>query len=161
MHRFRFFANSEADTERLGAAMARTVRPADVIALNGDVGAGKTRLVRAMVAALDGTDALVNSPTFVIVQRYDVRVPVNHIDAYRLADSDEFLALGAEELLGGDGVCLIEWAERVADVLPAGCVQIDIAVTSPTSRRFEFSGNTERAADFVARIERALSETDT
>src|SRR5690606_15464738 len=94
-------STSEEQTDRIGAHIAQTLRAGDVITLNGELGAGKTRLVRAIVDGLDGGDVLVSSPTFVIVQQYPVRLPVYHIDAYRLADSDEFLALGGEEILAG------------------------------------------------------------
>ena len=156
MSRFCFVAQDEAETDRLGAAVAASLRPGVVVALNGELGAGKTRFVRSVVAALHGSDSAVNSPTFVIIQRYDGPVPVDHIDAYRLADGDEFLALGAEDVLGGDGVCLIEWAERVIDVLPDDYVRIDVQVLSPTSRRFELSAQEAGGRDVLKRIEETL-----
>ena len=157
VNRFCFTANCEADTERLGEAIADALEPGDVVALNGDLGAGKTRLVRAIVAALDGTDDPVNSPTFVLVQQYDVRISITHIDAYRLSGSDDFLALGADEILATGDVCLIEWADRVADVLPADHLRIDIVATSPASRQFELTGRGQRARELIAQLERALA----
>lgn len=144
-----FTADSESDTEQIGERLATVLRPGDVVALQGDLGAGKTRLVRAIVAALDGKDARVNSPTFVIIQRYDVRFPVDHIDAYRLADSEEFLALGGEEILTGDGICLIEWASRIGDVLPADHLRIEIIATSPQSRQINVQATGPRGGEII------------
>jgi tRNA threonylcarbamoyladenosine biosynthesis protein TsaE len=145
---------SENDTERLGGQIASALQTGDVIALNGELGAGKTRLVRAIVNGLDGEDAIVNSPTFVIVQHYSVRLSVYHIDAYRLADADEFLALGGEEILAGEGVCLIEWAERIAQVLPADHLSITITPTSRDARRLQFEASGPRSAAIVERLRR-------
>lgn len=152
-----FLSNSEADTERIGSHIAEALQPGDVVALNGELGAGKTRLVRAIVTALDGAEAPVNSPTFVIVQVYPVRLNVYHVDAYRLADADEFLALGADEILDGGGVCLIEWAERIADVLPADRLDIDITATSPQARRLTIRASGTRSQAIIAQLRQTRS----
>lgn len=145
-------ATSEQQTDRLGERIAQTLQAGDVVTLNGELGAGKTRLVRAIVNALDGCDVLVNSPTFVIVQQYPVRLPVYHIDAYRLADADEFLALGGDEILAGEGVCLIEWAERIADVLPADHLQISITATAPQARHLTLTAGGPRSAAIIEQL---------
>jgi tRNA threonylcarbamoyladenosine biosynthesis protein TsaE len=145
-------STSEERTDRIGARIAQTLQAGDVITLNGELGAGKTRLVRAIVTGLDGGDVLVNSPTFVIVQQYPVRLPVYHIDAYRLADADEFLALGGEEILAGEGVCLIEWAERIADLLPADHLRITITATAPQSRRLMLTESGPRSAEIIEQL---------
>jgi tRNA threonylcarbamoyladenosine biosynthesis protein TsaE len=145
-------STSEAQTDRIGARIAQTLQSGDVVTLHGELGAGKTRLVRAIVTGLDGGDVLVNSPTFVIVQQYPVRLPVNHIDAYRLADSDEFLALGGDELLAGDEVCLIEWAERIADVLPTDLLSITITATAAQSRRLTLTARGRRSAEILDQL---------
>lgn len=145
-------STSEQQTDRIGGRIAQALQPGDVVTLNGQLGAGKTRLVRAIVTGLDGGDVLVNSPTFVIVQQYAVRLPVYHIDAYRLADADEFLALGGEEILAGKGVCLIEWAERIDDVLPADRLQITITPTSPQARRLTLTAGGPRSAEIIEQL---------
>lgn len=149
---FRFLAGDEADTERLGAALAAALRPGDVIALNGSLGAGKTRLVQSVAAALGFADQMVNSPTFVLIHEYDGRVPLYHVDAYRLADSDEFLSIGGDEVLAGDRACLIEWADRIADVLPRDHLRIDIEAVGETQREFRLTAAGARSEELLQLI---------
>jgi tRNA threonylcarbamoyladenosine biosynthesis protein TsaE len=153
---FRFTSSDESDTVRLGRALADAVRPGDVIALHGQLGAGKTRLVQAVAKALGCGDQLVNSPTFILIQEYDGRLPVYHVDAYRLKDCDEFLEIGGEEILGGDGVCLIEWAEKVTDALPRDHVDVAISVTGEQTRSFEFRAAGVRSDRMIDAIRNAL-----
>ena len=134
-----FHSRSEAETDRLGAVLAGALEPGAVLALIGDLGAGKTRLTQAISAGLGVDREAVNSPTFVLIQEYEGRLPVYHFDTYRLRDTDEFLELGADELMTAGGVCVIEWADRVADVLPRDVLRIEIAVLSASEREFRFS----------------------
>lgn len=114
----------EAATARLGEDIAMALRPGDVLALSGDLGAGKSTLARALIRALADDAALeVPSPTFTLVQSYDTRVPVHHFDLYRLADASELDELGFAEALT-QGAALVEWPERAADRLPAGAVTV-------------------------------------
>lgn len=116
--RIRVVSESEADTDRLGSAISAAITPGTVIALVGTLGAGKTRLSRGIAEALGADPREIASPTFVLIHEYDARLPIYHVDAYRLRSPDEFDALGADEYLYGHGVCLIEWADRVSDRLP-------------------------------------------
>jgi len=103
----------------------------------GNLGAGKTRLVRALATTL-GVDPLhVSSPTFVLIQEYEGRLPVFHFDTYRLKDVDEFLDLGPDEYFQSGGVCVIEWADRVVDVLPTDVLRVEINITGQTTREFQ------------------------
>lgn len=112
------FLADEADTVRLGEELALVVKPGDAIALVGDLGAGKSTLARALIRAIaDDAELEVPSPTFTIVQSYALRFPVAHLDLYRLSDVSELDELGIDEMLS-DGVCLIEWPDMAADVLP-------------------------------------------
>lgn len=133
-----FDSLSEADTDRLGAILADGIRSGMTLALNGQLGSGKTRFVRAICQGLGADESRVNSPTFVLLQLYsDGRFPVAHFDTYRLADADEFLAIGADEYLNsGEYLCLVEWADRVSEILPEDRVDIEIQQMSPHSRRF-------------------------
>jgi tRNA threonylcarbamoyladenosine biosynthesis protein TsaE len=135
-----FESFSEEDTLRLGQALADALPGGSVVALNGPLGAGKTRLVQAIAAALGIERSEVVSPTFVLMQEYHGRKSLYHVDAYRIKDDDEFLQLGVEEYFGSDNLAFIEWADRVARCLPPDLVRIDITATSPTSRRFEVTG---------------------
>ncbi len=132
--------HSEAETESLGRRLADTLQSGLTIALNGQLGSGKTHLVRAVCSSLGVDEDDVNSPTFVLMQTYaGGRLPVFHFDTYRLGDVDEFIAIGAEEyLLDPEVVCFVEWADRIKEVLPADHLVIDIEQTAETSRKLTF-----------------------
>ena len=116
----------EAATSLLGNDLSRTIIKGDLIALSGDLGAGKTTLARALIRSLAGDPELdVPSPTFTLVQAYDTPLPVSHFDLYRLGDPSEIEELGLDEALD-DGVALVEWPERAGSLLPGKVIRIDI-----------------------------------
>jgi tRNA threonylcarbamoyl adenosine modification protein YjeE len=121
------------------AALAATLRPGDVVALSGELGAGKTTFVRALVGTLHGTDAAVSSPTFVFRQRYPGEPPVEHLDVYRIEDPVESLDLGLEDAFTSETITLVEWPERVPGLIPAGAIRVAIAGSGdgPRSLRIE------------------------
>lgn len=127
-----------ADTVALGARLAAACRVGDVLALNGPLGAGKTTLVHGLAAAL-GVVGPVPSPTFVIVREHLGRLPLYHIDAYRLSDADEASACGIDELLPSDGVSVVEWAERIAELLPPETLTVTLQIVG-TGRRATVDG---------------------
>ena len=118
--------HSLKDTEAFGQRLASSLFPGAVVALIGPLGAGKTTLTRAIAIALGVEPRLISSPTFALVHEYPGRLPVYHFDAYRLNNVAEFVALGVDEYFQGDGVCLIEWADRVASSLPAEHLRIEL-----------------------------------
>lgn len=123
-------------TRDLGHRLGRLLFPGAVVALVGQLGAGKTHLARFVAEGLGIPDSrVVNSPTFVLVQEYDARLPIYHFDAYRLRTEGEFADLGAQEYFEGQGVCLIEWADRVPGVLPDEYLRVTLEVTGPETRR--------------------------
>jgi len=125
---------SEADTERLGAALAGSLPDGAVVALIGTLGAGKTRLVQAVAAATGIDRREVTSPTFVLLQEYHGRRNIYHFDAYRLGDEAEFVDLGAEEYFAGSGLCFVEWADRLPAAMPAERLEIELQVVGETAR---------------------------
>ena len=134
-------SNSVADTEAVAAALAVTLRGGECIALDGDLGAGKTQFVRGLVRGLGGNGRAVSSPTFVLLNVYDGgRLSVYHLDAYRVAGSDDFEAIGFTELLAQGGVVVVEWAGRVEALLPPRSVRVRIIPTGEESRRIEIDG---------------------
>ncbi len=148
-----FTANDKHDTDRLGAALANALPPGTVIALIGTLGAGKTRLVQAVAAAVGVPRAEVTSPTFVLVNEYTSgRLPIYHFDTYRLKDDDEFLNLGPDEYFDSNGLTFVEWADRVADVLPAARIEITIEVTGETSREFHVAATSPQLESIVTKI---------
>ena len=112
-----FLTHSTAETEQLGAALAGKLLPGDVIAYEGDLGAGKTAFTRGVARGL-GILEPVTSPTYTIVNEYpEGRLPLFHFDMYRIGDSDELFDLGWEDYLSRAGVCAVEWSENVWDAL--------------------------------------------
>jgi tRNA threonylcarbamoyladenosine biosynthesis protein TsaE len=125
---------TEDDTTRLGQAIADVVEPGTVIGLVGPLGAGKTWLVRAIAEALGVEPGAISSPTFILIQEYEGRLPVYHFDAYRLTGPQAFEGLGAAEYWDGGGVSLVEWADRVRSVLPDHSWFISLVPAGPTAR---------------------------
>jgi tRNA A37 threonylcarbamoyladenosine biosynthesis protein TsaE len=97
-----------------------------------------------------GQSPLRSAPTFVLIQEYEGSLPIYHCDTYRLKNVDEFLDLGIDEILQSEGVCLIEWADRVAGVLPPDHLRIEIEVTGPTTRSFRIEAKGPKSAAVVA-----------
>jgi len=117
--------HSEAETEGVGEALAKTLSPGTVIAFTGDLGAGKTAFTRGLARGLGVTER-VTSPTFTIVNEYEGgRVPLFHFDMYRLESSEELFDIGWEDYLARGGIIAVEWSEKVEDAL-AGALRIDI-----------------------------------
>ena len=112
---------------RVAATLARRLAPGDVVALVGDLGAGKTVFVRGLARGLGvPAEVPITSPTFTLMNTYRGRLPIYHFDLYRVADVEEIEAAGVREFLGGDGVAVIEWADRVPEALPARCWRVTI-----------------------------------
>jgi tRNA threonylcarbamoyladenosine biosynthesis protein TsaE len=133
------------ETTRVGRQLGSVLFPGAVVALVGPLGAGKTFLVRAIAEGLGVSDPqLVTSPTFVLIQEYPARVPIYHFDVYRLKSLAEFEDLGAAEYLYGEGVCLIEWADKVAAGLPRERLWIEMEATGEASRRITLRGEGEQ-----------------
>jgi tRNA threonylcarbamoyladenosine biosynthesis protein TsaE len=138
------FASSSVDqTLALAHSLARHLQPNDCLALHGDLGAGKTQFVRGLVAGLGGNPRQVSSPTFVLLHVYDrppIRLPVYHLDAYRVAGPDDFDAIGFPELLTQAGVVVVEWPQRVVALLPPTTIHVRLTATGPASRRIDIEG---------------------
>lgn len=117
---------NESETAAFGIDLGERVCPGTVIALTGDLGAGKTTLTKAIAQGL-GISDIITSPTFNIVKEYDGgRLPLYHFDVYRIGDADEMYELGYEEYFYGNGVCVVEWADLIEDLLPENAVRIQI-----------------------------------
>lgn len=128
--------HSPSETRLLAADFATSLRPGDVVALFGDLGAGKTEFVRGACVALGVVGEQVSSPTFTIVNEYEGEtLPVYHFDAYRIKSQDEFFEFGYQDYFGGDGVCFVEWAERIEPLLPDDAIRIRFEHAGPQVRR--------------------------
>ncbi len=127
--------HTPAETEAVGERLAAILRPGDVVALTGDLAAGKTRFVAGLARGLGLADP-VTSPTFAIAHEYrEGRVPLFHFDMYRLSSSEELYDIGWEDYLASGGVCAVEWSENVADAMPDSAFFVDIRILDDTTRR--------------------------
>jgi tRNA threonylcarbamoyladenosine biosynthesis protein TsaE len=142
-----------AATEAFGRRLGALLFSGAVVALVGQLGAGKTHLVRAVAEGLGVKNpAAVNSPTFVLIQEYPARLPIYHFDAYRLGGAREFRELGTDEYFHGDGVCLVEWADKVEAALPAEHLRVEIHVVDEDRRRFEVTATGSRYEGLLSRL---------
>ena len=133
-----YTSDSVEKTEAIAADLAATLRGGECLALYGNLGAGKTQFVRGLVRGLRGSPRTVSSPTFVLLNVYPGgRLKIFHLDAYRVGGADDFEAIGFAELLEQGGVVVVEWAQRVRELLPARCISVRIQPTGQTERHIE------------------------
>lgn len=131
---------SVTQTEAFGKKLGKLALPGDVITLFGPLGAGKTALTQAIGLGIEVPQShYITSPTFSLLHEYPGRIPLYHMDLYRLSGEEEVADLGFEEYLYGDGLCVIEWPERLGSLLPENHLQIVLTITSETSRKAELS----------------------
>jgi tRNA threonylcarbamoyladenosine biosynthesis protein TsaE len=129
-------SHSVAETEYIAGELARTLLGGECISLDGPLGAGKTQFVRGLAVGLGCDLRAVSSPTFVLLNVYrGGRLPVFHLDAYRVAGAEDFESIGFSELLEQNGVVVVEWGERMGKILPSRRIAVNIEVTGETTRR--------------------------
>ena len=132
---------AEAELRAFAQAFGRHCDGGEVLGLVGTLGAGKTTFTQSLARGLGvAPDVPVTSPTFVLHRRYQGRVVLEHLDAYRLGSAAELDAMGAGEILEGGGVVVIEWAERVTEVLPGHTIWLHFTITGPSGRRIRLAG---------------------
>lgn len=137
--------SNERETMRFGEALSKDVEPGTVIALTGELGTGKTTLTKAIAKGL-GIRETVTSPTFNIIKEYrSGRLPLFHFDVYRIGDIDEMYELGFEEYFYGDGVCVVEWADLIEELLPEDALRIHMEYGHAEDERiYEIRGETRK-----------------
>lgn len=143
---------SPEESLTIGRAVGRALAPGDVVGLIGDLGAGKTWLTKGIAHGLGVAPEEVTSPTFVLMHMHQGRLSLAHFDAYRLGRGAELLDLGAEETFFGDGVTVVEWADRVADVLPADRLEIALEATGEQERTLRVAALGPKAAKLLERL---------
>jgi len=116
----KYITHNELETRQIGEALAKKLKSGSVVALFGDLGSGKTVLAKGIAKGL-GIDEIILSPTFTILRQYE---GLNHFDVYRIGDLDELIEIGFEELISGDAISVIEWAENIEELLPEDAVMI-------------------------------------
>jgi tRNA threonylcarbamoyladenosine biosynthesis protein TsaE len=144
--------SSLGKTESFGYAIGQLLHGGDVLALIGELGAGKTALVRGIVAGLGGSKVSVTSPTFVLVHQYQGRLPLIHIDFYRLRRAEEAESFGLSDCFTDEAVTAIEWADRFPDLLPEDRLEVRLLHGTPTSRRAQVRACGPQSHSLLARI---------
>ena len=152
-----WITRSDEETRAIGEALGRRLGPGDVVCLMGPLGAGKTTLAQGIARGLEVRD-VVNSPTFTLVQEYAGRLPVYHLDVYRISGPEEAADLALEEMLAAGGVVMIEWPERIAPLLPADRLEIRLEPRGE-ARRLTAIGHGPRSAGLLVGLERINTKT--
>ena len=149
MKQFEWISYGEEETSQFAVSLAQRLLGGDVIALEGDLGAGKTAFTKGLAKGL-GVTRTVNSPTFTIIKEYQGRLPLYHMDVYRVSESEE--DLGFDEYFHGDGVTVIEWAHLIKEQLPEDILIIHIYRIEDHSRRFVFEAYGDRYVELCKEI---------
>lgn len=157
---YTLISGSQEETYNIGRIIASLLKSGDVIALTGDLGAGKTVLTKGIASGLD-VSREPNSPTFVILNVYQGRLTLNHFDLYRISSADELSDIGFEEIIYGNGVSVIEWADKITELLPEDTITVEISHGDGennrflNSRTFTIKGNKEWVLLFKNTVEQA------
>ena len=138
-----FQTHSPEETQTIGQNIGESLKNGDVVALIGDLGAGKTCLTQGIARGIGiASHEVVNSPSYTLINEYAGEIPIYHIDLYRLQHHGEIVDLGLEEYLEGTGICIIEWADRMTHLLPANHIQITMTWVDESTRTIELQRNT-------------------
>ena len=133
-----FTTKTSEETIELGFKIGQKLKKGNIIAMQGTLAAGKTTITKGIAKALEITDTI-TSPTFCLISEYYGKMPLYHMDVYRLEGSEDFENLGTEDMLYGDGVCIIEWSEKIMESLPKETIIINIQPQDDGSRKIQIS----------------------
>lgn len=148
------FSSSEEDTRAIARALGDVLAPGDVVALSGDLGAGKTVFCKGIGEALGIAPERIASPSFTIATEHAGRMPLRHVDAYRLSSAREAEETGLEEVFRDEGVCVVEWAEKIGNLLPNDRIQVTFLFSEEGGDRRRLSvsaGDSPRFQQFLSR----------
>ena len=137
-----FFTHSADETTALGYKIGKKLKKGDIIAMQGTLAAGKTTITKGIAQALDISEEI-TSPTFCLICEYYGKMPLYHMDVYRLDGTEDFINLGVDDMLYGDGVCIIEWSEKIMDELPKNTIILRILPQDDNSRKIEIENFNE------------------
>ena len=156
---FNVITSGPEKTWQIGRLLGELLDAGDTVCLYGDLGAGKTNFTFGIAQGLDVQEQYITSPTFTFVNEYQGRVPLYHIDLYRLKDPDELENIGFEEYVESDGVTVIEWAERAEDELPVEGLSVYLAYVDEQSREIGFIAEGERYEKLLDELKQELDRT--
>jgi tRNA threonylcarbamoyladenosine biosynthesis protein TsaE len=152
MKPYALISHSPEETRALAARLGLLLESGDVVALNGELGSGKTEFVHGLAQGLDVPPNLVASPSFTLVHEYPGRLTLVHLDLYRLEDLPPAMLPDLEEYLAGPQVVAVEWARRLAPLLPGDYLEVDLEITGETQRRLTFTGHGPRSRELVRHL---------
>lgn len=159
MARLQITTGSSWETEQLGLSIGSLLTPGSFLALRGDLGGGKTCFARGVVAALaPQSNTLVASPTYAIMNCYPGTTPVYHFDFYRLTGDDDIAELGFEEFFYGDGVCVVEWSERLDELLPADVMVLLFEYAGDDQRLITITGTGKKSGNIIELLKEKLHQ---
>jgi tRNA threonylcarbamoyladenosine biosynthesis protein TsaE len=139
-----FLTKSADETIALGKKVGAKLKPGDILAFYGDLGSGKTTMIKGICIGLGVKEQdIVKSPSFIMINEYQGKFPIYHIDLYRTKNLEEILSIGFDDYLYGEGVCLIEWAEKAEGQLPENIIKIELEAVSQTEREIKISDLSE------------------
>ena len=145
--------NNSEETIELGRIISRFLQKGDILALFGDLGSGKTTLVKGIAKGLKVKSQIVNSPSFVLLKEYKGKLPVYHFDFYRIKKGEEVYGIGLEEFLFGKGICVIEWADRIRRFLPKEYLRMELKVKDKNKRKIRMIGFGKHYKELVKKYE--------
>lgn len=149
-----FVTSSDQETIRLGRRLGNVLSKGDVVGLAGELGSGKTWFAKGLALGLGiGTDMVVTSPSFTLVNEYEGEHPFYHMDLYRLDSLSDVQSIGLEEYLNDESIVAIEWADRWPEILPEGAVTVKLVIIDDHRREITFSGQHPRALEIIRRFE--------
>lgn len=150
-------STGEAQTQAWGAQLAKLLQVGDVVCLVGELGAGKTILTQGIGRGLGVREPII-SPTFTLIREYQGRLPLYHVDCYRLSNPQEAWALGLDDYFYGDGVTVVEWADRIRPLLPHDRLWIEMEYVDPARRRLRWSATGARYKILLLRLKEAITD---
>ena len=155
--KFSLLSNSVEQTHKFGEALGRTVQEGDIIALCGELGAGKTELVRGIARGMECEKNIpVTSPTYILLREYPGRLWLYHFDFYRLDSPVQLEGIGYEEYFEGDGVCVVEWADKFPQIFPEQTLWIELEIVSENTRKLVFQTKMDKI--WKGRLEKIFPE---
>ena len=147
-----FTTNSPEETKSLGKKIGKLLKQGNVVALIGNLGAGKTVIAKGLCSGLGVKEDYITSPTYTIINQYDGRIPVYHIDLYRLKNSKELYNLGWDEYIYGHGACIIEWADRAAEMLSEEYLTVNLEVMGKDKRKITLQAKGDSYKSLLERV---------
>lgn len=155
-----FQTKSTSETIRLGKRIGGLLRPGDVVALAGELGAGKTQFIKGLAEGAGvGKPTYISSPSFTLINEYPGRVPFYHVDLFRLERENEAEGLGLEDYYQGEGITAIEWADKIPSLLPKELLLIHIAYTGKNTRSLEIIGKGRRFEELLSELQTSKSKS--